>query len=111
MAEQTSVAPRSMMEITVEKSDLLRELCIAQGVVERKGTIPILSNFLFETIGGKLLITATDMDLSLRTSCDAAILGPGSCTVPGRKLYDYVRLLRQDRHTYILHWISIFSPI
>ena len=57
------------MEISVSKSELLRELTATQGVVERKTTIPILSNFLFEAAGDKLSITATDLDLSLRTAC------------------------------------------
>ena len=57
------------MEITVSKFELLRELTATQGVVERKTTIPILSNYLFEAAGDKLSITATDLDLSLRTSC------------------------------------------
>jgi DNA polymerase-3 subunit beta len=62
-------------------------------VVERKTTIPILSNFLFEASGEKLSITATDLDLSLRTSCPAKVKKEGSCTIPARKLYDYVKLL------------------
>ena len=57
------------MEITVSKFELLRELTATQGVVERKTTIPILSNYLFEAAGDKLSLTATDLDLSLRTSC------------------------------------------
>src|SRR6202140_5716692 len=81
------------MEITVSKFELLRELTATQGVVERKTTIPILSNFLFEAGGDKLLITATDLDLSLRTSCPAKVKKEGSCTIPARKLYDYVKLL------------------
>ena len=48
------------MEISVSKSELLRELTATQGVVERKTTIPILSNFLFEAADDKLSITATD---------------------------------------------------
>ena len=59
------------MEITVSKFELLRELTATQGVVERKTTIPILSNYLFEAAGDRLSITATDLDLSLRTSCAA----------------------------------------
>ena len=80
-------------EIQIEKSELLKELSVTQGVVERKSTVPILSSFLFETAGNCLLITATDLDVSLRTVCTAHIKTPGSCTVPARKLYDYVRLL------------------
>ena len=81
------------LEIHIEKSELLKELSITQGVVERKSTVPILSSFLFETAGSNLLITATDLDLSLRTICTAQVKKPGSCTVPARKLYEYVRLL------------------
>ena len=84
----TATQGTSTMEINVSKSELLRELTATQGVVERKTTIPILSNFLFEAGGDKLSITATDLDLSLRTSCTAKVKKEGSCTIPARKLYD-----------------------
>src|SRR5207237_377731 len=83
----------SAMEIIVSRNDLLRELTATQGVVERKTTIPILSNLLFEAAGDRLTITATDLDLRLRTSCGATVKKEGSCTIPSRKLYDYVKLL------------------
>jgi DNA polymerase III subunit beta len=98
------------MEITVSKSELLRELTATQGVVERKTTIPILSNYLFEAAGDKLSLTATDLDLSLRTSCNAKVKKEGACTIPARKLYDYVRLLPDADITIRLlenHWVSI----
>ena len=66
------------MEITVSKVELLRELSATQGVVERKTTIPILSNYLFEASGDRLSLTATDLDLSLRTSCNAKVKKEGS---------------------------------
>ena len=100
------------MEITVNKSDLLKELTATQGVVERKTTIPILSNFLFEAAGEKLAITATDLDLSLRTSCAAKVKKEGSCTIPARKLYDYVKLLPDGEISIKLlenHWVQIRS--
>ena len=81
------------MEITVSKFDLLKELTATQGVVERKTTIPILSHFLFEAADDRLSITATDLDLGLRTSCPAKVKKQGSCTIPARKLYDYIKLL------------------
>jgi DNA polymerase-3 subunit beta len=98
------------MEITVSKFELLRELTATQGVVERKTTIPILSNYLFEATGDKLSLTATDLDLSLRTSCNAKVKKEGSCTIPARKLYDYVKLLPDADITIKLlenHWVSI----
>ena len=61
------------MEITISKFELLRELTATQGVVERKTTIPILSNYLFEASADKLSLTDTDLDLSLRTSCTAKV--------------------------------------
>jgi DNA polymerase III subunit beta len=98
------------MEITVSKFELLRELTATQGVVERKTTIPILSNYLFEASGDKLALTATDLDLSLRTSCNAKVKKEGSCTIPARKLHDYVKLLPDADITIKLlenHWVSI----
>jgi len=100
------------MEFTVSKSDLLKELTATQGVVERKTTIPILANFLFEAAGDKLSITATDLDLSLRTASAAKVKKEGSCTVPARKLYDYVKLLGDgDISVRLLenHWVQIRS--
>src|SRR5204862_7396966 len=102
----------SAMEIIISKFDLLRELTATQGVVERKTTIPILSNFLFEAAGDKLTITATDLDLSLRTSCPARVKKEGSCTVPARKLYDYVKLLSDGDISIKLmynRWVQIRS--
>jgi len=98
------------MEITVSKFELLRELTATQGVVERKTTIPILSNYLFEAGADKLSLTATDLDLSLRTSCNAKVKKEGSCTIPARKLHDYVKLLPDADITIKLlenHWVSI----
>ncbi|MGA2357897.1 MAG: DNA polymerase III subunit beta [Terriglobales bacterium] len=98
------------MEITVSKFELLRELTATQGVVERKTTIPILSNYLFEAAGDKLSLTATDLDLSLRTSCNAKVKKEGACTIPARKLHDYVKLLPDADITIRLlenHWVSI----
>jgi DNA polymerase-3 subunit beta len=105
-----SAAGTTTMEITVSKFELLRELSATQGVVERKTTIPILSNYLFEAAADRLSLTATDLDLSLRTSCNAKVKKEGSCTIPARKLYDYVKLLPDADITIKLlenHWVSI----
>jgi DNA polymerase-3 subunit beta len=105
-----SATGTTTMEITVSKFELLRELTATQGVVERKTTIPILSNYLFEAAGDKLSLTATDLDLSLRTSCSAKVKKEGACTIPARKLHDYVKLLPDAEITIKLldnHWVSI----
>src|ERR1700689_2993832 len=81
------------MEFSVKKFDLLDELDLTQGVVERKTTIPILSNLLCEAHGNRLTITATDLELSLRTSCEAKVKKEGAGTIPAKKLLELVRLL------------------
>src|SRR5689334_17264444 len=88
-----TTAPTGNLEITVSRAELLRELTAAQSVVERKTTIPILSNFLFEAADDRLTITATDLDQSIRTSCVAKVKKAGACTIPARKLFDYIKLL------------------
>ena len=81
------------MEFSVSKSDLVRELGLTQGVVEKKTTIPILSNILLETDGDQIWLTATDLELGIRCSCPARIKKEGAGTIPARRLLDYVRLL------------------
>src|SRR6266705_5054308 len=111
MGETTAAAaPTGNLEITVSRAELLRELTAAQSVVERKTTIPILSNFLFEAADDKLVITATDLDQSIRTSCAARVKKPGACTIPARKLFDYVKLLPDGDISIKLmenHWVQI----
>jgi DNA polymerase III subunit beta len=81
------------MEFSVSRADLVRELSLSQGVVEKKTTIPILSNVLLEAREDRLFLTATDLELGLRTSCPARVKKEGVGTIPARKLLDYVRLL------------------
>jgi DNA polymerase-3 subunit beta len=110
VAPAVATPATTTMEITISKFELLRELTATQGVVERKTTIPILSNYLFEAAGDKLQLTATDLDLSLRTACTAKVKKEGACTIPARKLYDYVKLLPDADITIKLlenHWVSI----
>jgi DNA polymerase-3 subunit beta len=98
------------MEFTVSKSDLVRELSLSQGVVEKKTTIPILSNVLLEATGDRVNLTATDLELGIRCSCPAKVKREGSGTVPARKLLDYVRLLPESELTMKVlenHWASI----
>jgi DNA polymerase-3 subunit beta len=78
--------------------------------VEKKTTIPILSNVLLEASGDRVALTATDLELGIRCSCPARIKKEGSGTVPARKLLDYVRLLPEgDVNMKFLenHWASI----
>src|SRR3989337_868977 len=81
------------MEFSVQRAELLKEVGLCQGVVERKTTIPILSNLLLEASGDSLRITATDLELGIRSSCPATVKKGGATTAPARKLFDYVRQL------------------
>ncbi len=81
------------MEFSVSKSDLVRELGLTQGVVEKKTTIPILSNILLETDHDQVWITATDLELGIRCACPARVKKEGAGTIPARRLLDYIRLL------------------
>jgi DNA polymerase-3 subunit beta len=81
------------MELVVHKSDLLRELQLFQGIVERKNTIPILANVLMEAKGEEVKLLATDLEVALRSKCQASVAKGGSLTLPAKKLYEIVKSL------------------
>lgn len=81
------------MEILVRKADLVKELSLVQGIVERKNSIPILSNVLAEAKSGELRIAATDLDVSLRCGCAAQVVEEGAITLGAKKLYEIARSL------------------
>src|SRR6476469_8035859 len=81
------------MELVVRKNDLMRELQLFQGIVERKNTIPILANVLMEAKGDGLRFLATDLEVGLRSRCQAAVAKGGSLTLPAKKFYEIVKSL------------------
>lgn len=82
------------MEFKIKQSVLKEELGFIQGVVERKTTIPVLSNILIESIGEKeIRIVGTDLDVTIRCDAEAEIIKPGSICVQARKLFDIARAL------------------
>ena len=81
------------MELVVRKNDLLRELQLFQGIVERKNTIPILANVLMEARGDEVRFLATDLEVGLRSKCAATVEKSGSLTLPAKKLYEIVKSL------------------
>ncbi len=84
------------MEIVVRKNDLLKELQLVQGIVERKNSIPILSNVLVEATGSEIRIAATDLDVSVRCGCPAQVAAKGALTLQAKKLYEIVRALPES---------------
>ncbi len=98
------------MEFAVKKSDLLKELNLTQGVVEKKTTIPILSNLLLEVSESKLRISATDLELGIHCGCEAKAKKEGSGTVPAKRLLEIVRSLPEAEVKFKLlenHWIQV----
>ena len=82
------------MEFSIHTSELTKGLYRAQGIVEKKTAMPILSNVLFEAAsGGKVSITATDLEVGMTGEHDAEVMSEGSITISARHLYDIVRSL------------------
>ena len=81
------------MELVVRKNDLLRELQLFQGIVERKNTIPILANVLMEAKGDQVSFLATDLEVGLRSKCNASVAKGGSLTLPAKKFFEIVKSL------------------
>lgn len=82
------------MEFKIEQSALKDELGFVQGIVEKKSTIPVLSNILIESVGENTIrIIGTDLDVTIRCEADAEIIEGGSMCVQARKVFDVVRLL------------------
>ncbi|MEJ7709727.1 MAG: DNA polymerase III subunit beta [Pyrinomonadaceae bacterium] len=82
------------MEFKISKSALLKELGFVQGIVERKNTIPVLSNLLIESVGNNAVrLVGTDLDVTLRCEVEAEMVTPGSMCVQARKVFEISRLL------------------
>ncbi len=98
------------MEFSVEKGLLLKELNLTQGVVERKTTIPILSNLLMEVNDSSLRISATDLELGINCGCSVKVKEAGSGTVPAKRLLEIVRSLPEAEIRFKLlenHWVQV----
>lgn len=98
------------MEFSSKKSELLKELDLVQGVVEKKTTIPILSNLLLEVADSYLRLSATDLELGVSCSCPAKVKKEGAGTVPAKRLLDIVRSLPEAEIRFKVlenHWIQM----
>jgi DNA polymerase-3 subunit beta len=81
------------MDFVTTKENLLKELEVMQGIVEKKSTIPILSNIVIDAQKDRLELLATDLEVGIRTTCEAKVTKPGSVALSARRLYDIVRYL------------------
>jgi DNA polymerase-3 subunit beta len=84
------------MKLSIDRADLMRALSHVQSVVERRNTIPILSNVRLDARDGMLTLTATDMDLEIKESVAAGVEAEGATTVPAHTCHDIVRKLPDD---------------
>jgi len=79
------------MKISIEKNLIYKSLSHVQSIVEKKNTIPILSNILLDTTDSSLVLSATDMDISITEAINCSVIEQGSVTVPAHTLYDIIR--------------------
>jgi len=79
------------MEFEIDRAEFLEGLRLTQGVVERRNTLPILSNVLIEPAERGISVLATDLDIGVRRSCQAKVKGSGAMTVNARKLFELVK--------------------
>lgn len=81
------------MKLTINRETLLKPLQQVTGVVERRQTLPILGNLLFKAARNKIEITATDLEVEIKASCQAEVEEDGELTLPARKLLDICKAL------------------
>ncbi|WP_310618362.1 DNA polymerase III subunit beta [Flexibacterium corallicola] len=81
------------MKATLERTELLKSLAHVHRVVERRNTIPILSNVMLQAEGGDLKLKATDLDLEVTETISAVVETPGATTVPAHMIYEITRKL------------------
>ena len=90
------------MKFTVEKSSLFKSLSHVQSIVEKKNTLPILSNILIEAQNNSLILSATDMDISITEKINCNVIEEGSTTVTAHTLYDIIRKLPESSEVEII---------
>jgi DNA polymerase III subunit beta len=81
------------MDFIVRKADLVKELQLLQGIAERRNAIPILSNVLLDVVDQTMKLSATDLDVSLRCSCEGQASEGGALTASSKKLFEIARSL------------------
>jgi len=84
------------MKLTIDRAALMRSLNHVQNAVEKRNTIPILSNVRMQAEDGMLILSTTDMDLEINEAVEAKITTPGATTAPAHTLHDIVRKLPDD---------------
>ncbi len=81
------------MKFSITKENILQELQLLQGIVEKRSTMPILGNILMTVAENEVELTGTDLEVGLKTHFQAEVEEQGSLTVSGKKLFEIVRAL------------------
>lgn len=101
------------LEFQISKQNFLKELQLLQGIIERKNTMPILANLLLTAVNDEIELTASDLEVALRSKTEASVKTPGKATIPAKMLFEIVRKL-SDQNDIILrkldnNWLDIKS--
>ena len=100
------------MKLRIDKDVFLKGIHRVQGIVEKRQTMPILSNILLSSLEEKIEITATDLDIGIKETRKAVVIEEGSVTVNARKLYEIIREMPEDKielKTRENNWLEIKS--
>jgi len=100
------------MEFNIAKAEFIKGLSRIQSIIEKRTTLPILSNVLLETKNGNLQIVATDLDVGLKALYEAKVEDPGSITVAAKKLFEIIRELPEGDVSFKVlknDWVEIKS--
>jgi DNA polymerase-3 subunit beta len=101
-----------IMEFKILKEPFLKALQKVQGIVEKKNTMPILSNVLIEAADGAIWILATDLEVGIKTSHPATVISEGKITVSAKKLYEIIKELSDEELTFSTRendWVELRS--
>lgn len=100
----------AQMEFKIDKEQFLKSLQKIQGIVEKRTSMPILSNVLLEATETSLLVTATDLEVGMKSSYSAEVVTPGKITVSAKKLYEIVKELPNQPISFLTKdndWVEI----
>ena len=100
------------MEFRISKETFLKALQKVQGIVERRNTMPILSNVMIEASSGQIHITATDLEVGMQSSYPTEVISEGKITVAAKKIYEIIKELSDEKITFVTKendWVEIRS--
>ena len=98
------------MQFNISKDKFLRALTKVQGIIEKKHTLPILANVLIEAKDDQIIITATDLEVGLKSRYKSEIIKEGKVTVSAKKLFEIIKELPDKQISFTSknnYWVEI----